>query len=128
MARKSVHAACTATMILLFASTASAQLPSASTRALGMGDNATAAAAGFNAVAWNPALLGLPNNPKASFALLPLRGIAGLGPVELGDIADYSGEFVPNTSRIVSRTLLSTTWSAPVRPRTAALASNTSSS
>lgn len=99
MARKSVHAACTATMMLVFASTASAQLPSASTRALGMGDNATAAAAGFNAVAWNPALLGLPNNPTASFALLPLRGIAGLGPVELGDIADYSGEFVPNSVR-----------------------------
>jgi hypothetical protein len=99
MTRKSIHAALTATTMLIFASTAFAQLPSASTRALGMGDNATAAAAGFNAVAWNPALLGLPNNPKGSFTLLPLRGIAGLGPVELGDIADYSGEFVPNSVR-----------------------------
>src|SRR5207253_3073963 len=99
MTRTSIQAAMSAAVMLVFVSTASAQLPSSSTRALGMGDNATASAVGFNAVAWNPALLGLPNNPKGSFTLLPLRGIAGLGPVKLADIADYSDKFVPASVR-----------------------------
>ncbi|MGQ0563387.1 MAG: hypothetical protein ACT443_16140 [Gemmatimonadota bacterium] len=78
---------------------AAAQLPSASTRALGMGDNYTALARGYAAVSWNPALLGLPGNPGASLALLPVRGIAGLDPVTLGDIADFEGQVVPATVR-----------------------------
>jgi hypothetical protein len=72
-----------------------AQLPSASTPALGMADNYTAQARGYSAVAWNPALLGLPDNPRISLAVLPLRGIAGLDPITLGDISDYDGEFLP---------------------------------
>jgi hypothetical protein len=78
---------------------ASAQLPSASTRALGMGDNYTAVARGFAAVAWNPALLALPGNPASSFAVLPARGIAGFGPVTLADINSYGGQYVPSATR-----------------------------
>lgn len=81
------------------ASAASAQLPSASTRALGMGDNYTAAARGYASVSWNPAALAMPGNPRASLTLLPFRAVAGLDPVTLGDIADYSGEFVPGAVR-----------------------------
>ncbi len=78
---------------------AHAQLPSASTPALGMGDNYTALARGYNAVAWNPAMLGMPDNPRVSLTVLPVRGIAGLDPITLGDIADYQGEFLPVTVR-----------------------------
>ena len=77
------------------ATAAGAQMPSASAPALGLADNYTALARGYATVAWNPALLGLPDNPRTSLALLPIRTIAGLDPVTLGDIADYDGEFLP---------------------------------
>jgi hypothetical protein len=74
---------------------AASQVPSASTPALGLGDNYTAAARGFNAVAWNPAGLGLSGNQAASLTLLTVRGANGFGPVTLGDVADYSDVVVP---------------------------------
>jgi len=74
---------------------ATAQLPSASTAALGLADNYTAAARGYNAIAWNPANLALSGNPGASLAFFPLRAIAGLGPVNLGDLKSWGGKAVP---------------------------------
>ncbi len=76
-----------------------AQLPSASTGALGMADNFTAVARGYAAVSWNPAMLGMAGNPGASLALLPVRGIAGLDPVSLKDLDSYEGRFVPDAVR-----------------------------
>jgi hypothetical protein len=73
---------------------AAAQLPSASAPALGMGDNFTALARGFSAVAWNPALLGMPDTPGFSLAILPVRANAGLDPVTLADVARYDGQFI----------------------------------
>ncbi len=72
-----------------------AQLASASPAALGMADNYTAVARGFDAVAWNPAVLGLRGSRGRSFTLLPARGSTGLGPVPLSDIADYADVLVP---------------------------------
>jgi hypothetical protein len=83
----------------LLSAVASAQQPSASAPALGLGDNYTALARGYAAVAWNPAMLGLPDNPRTSLALLPARTIAGLDPVTLGDVSDYDGEFLPAVVR-----------------------------
>ncbi len=71
-----------------------AQLPSASAPALGMADNYSAIARGFNAVAWNPAMLGMPDNPRFSLGILPVRGAAGIAPVTLGDIAGYESRFL----------------------------------
>ncbi|MGQ0815979.1 MAG: hypothetical protein ACT4O1_16230 [Gemmatimonadota bacterium] len=90
-----IRASVTGVLMLLPAAAAFAQLPSASTRALGMGDNYTALARGYAAVSWNPALLGLPGNPGASLALLPVRGIAGLDPITLKDLKDFEGQVVP---------------------------------
>src|SRR5919199_3719364 len=59
---------------------AAAQLPSASAVALGSGDNYTALARGYNAVAWNPAGLAMPGNPGFSLTILPVRGSGGLRP------------------------------------------------
>ena len=83
-------------MALAFALAAplTAQLPSASTPALGMGDNFTAAARGYHAIVWNPALLGVGGNPSASLALAPIRIVAGLDPVSLSDFKQYEGKVV----------------------------------
>lgn len=73
-----------------------AQLPNASAAALGLGENYTAAARGFAAVSWNPAGLGLPDNPQSSFALMAVRGVTGLDPVGPGDLAEFQGEALPD--------------------------------
>lgn len=75
--------------------TARAQLPSASARALGMGENYSALARGYNAVAWNPAGLGVPDGPGFSMAFPVLQGALGLDPVTLGDLAEHDGEMIP---------------------------------
>src|SRR5687768_2950013 len=80
---------------LLLAAPLHAQLPSASTPGLGMGDNFTAVARGYHAIAWNPALLGLSGNPGASLALAPFRAVAGLDPITLKDFKEFQGELVP---------------------------------
>ena len=77
-----------------------AQLPSASTAALGMGENFTAAGRGYQAIAWNAALLGLPGNPASSLALAPVRIVTGLDPVTMGDIAEFSGRVVSNEAKM----------------------------
>jgi hypothetical protein len=84
---------------LFAAAAAGAQLPSASPAALGMGDNYTAMARGFGAVAWNPANLGLSGNPRFSLALLGLRGSSDLGPISTSDVARYQGLALPNEVR-----------------------------
>ena len=94
--KRSVRAAL---LVVALARPGYAQLPSSSAAALGLGDNYTAVARGYAAVAWNPALLALPDNPRTSLAILPVRTIAGLDPVTLADIAEYGGEFLPATVR-----------------------------
>jgi hypothetical protein len=74
---------------------AMAQLPSASAASLALGDNYTALARGYNAVSWNPAGLGMPENPIFSFAFAG-RGDGGTDPISLGDLKRYSGVQVPN--------------------------------
>ncbi len=81
---------------LALALPASAQLPNGSTAALGMGHNFTAAARGYGAVAWNPALLAASGNSAASMTLLTGLSGVGIGPIGLDDIADYSDTLVPD--------------------------------
>jgi hypothetical protein len=75
---------------------ASAQLVSASAASLALGDNYTALARGFNAVNWNPANLGLPGNPLMSFGFAG-NGAAGMDPISLSDLSQYSGVAIPTT-------------------------------
>lgn len=81
--------------IFAVAPAASAQLVSASAASLALGDNYTALARGYNAVSWNPAGLGMPDNPIFSFAFAG-RGAGGSDPISLGDFKQYGGENVPN--------------------------------
>ncbi len=95
--RRAASAAFVASLVA--ATAAGAQLPSASPAALGMGDNYTAVARGFGAVAWNPANLGLTGNPRFSLAVLGLRGASDLGPVTSADVARYQGVVLPDNVR-----------------------------
>ena len=96
--RAALVAALVAATVLCSAA-AGAQLPSASPAALGMADNYTAMARGFGAVAWNPANLGLPHNPRFTLTLLGLRGAGDLGPITTDDVARYQGIRLPNEVR-----------------------------
>jgi hypothetical protein len=90
--------ACALACALLMAARASAQLPNASGRALGLGENYTAAARGYAALAWNPALLAI-DAPHHSMTLLPVRGVAGLAPITLSDLSDWQGRSLPTSVR-----------------------------
>ncbi len=81
-------------MACAYALPLSAQVPSASAPALAMADNYAAMAKGFNAVAWNPAMLGMPDRPRFSIGLLPVRGGVGIGPITMGDVAEYQSRFL----------------------------------
>lgn len=85
--------------VALAAMPLAAQLPSASPAALAMGDNYTAMARGFAAVSWNPANLGLASNPTFSLTIFGIRAASDLGPITLGDIAQYGGETLPDDAK-----------------------------
>ncbi len=76
---------------------ASAQLPQASSAALGLGFNTTASARGFGAVANNPALLARSGAPAFSLALPAVAVETGLGPIRLRDLAEWEGSLVPTS-------------------------------
>ncbi|HKJ92510.1 MAG TPA: hypothetical protein VJ957_05035, partial [Longimicrobiales bacterium] len=87
------------TALLAMAAPAAAQLGNPSPVSLGMGDNYTALARGLNAPFWNPAGLGMPDNPGFSFAILPLRLGADLSPISTSDLAKYQDTFIPKAVR-----------------------------
>lgn len=74
---------------VLGASALSAQLPSASVAAYGMGGNFTAIARGYEAVRWNPANLWMPGRPWFSLGVAVLGGNIGLEPVDITTIHGY---------------------------------------
>lgn len=84
---------------LLVPGAVTAQVANPLAQATGMGENYTATARGLGAPAWNPAGLGMPDNPRMSFAVLPLVLTAGLSPVTPGDLADYEGQLIPESVR-----------------------------
>jgi hypothetical protein len=85
--------------LLVGAGAAVAQTPNASAAATGLGGAFTARARGYDAVAWNPANLGLRDNPDFSLAILAFHGSSGLDPISLSDFAPYSGKQLPATQR-----------------------------
>ena len=74
----------------------SAQLPNVSTAAFGMGGNYTAVARGYNALAWNPAMLGMSGNPGFSLGLMSAGGTSGLDPIDLSAFKPYDGQVIPD--------------------------------
>lgn len=86
---------CRSALLLVVAASVTQAQGNASAAATAMGDNYTALARNFNAVAWNPANLGLPGNSRFSIAFSP-QVAGGTGPITLKDLNDYSGVVVPD--------------------------------
>jgi hypothetical protein len=68
------------------------QLPRASARALGMLQSQTAAARGYEAIAANPALLGLPGRPGFSLNLIQVSAQEWSNAFDAGDVFTYEGD------------------------------------
>jgi len=79
---------------------AGAQQLNTSAAAAGVGGNFIARARGYDAVAWNPANLGLPGNPGFSITILPVTASFTLDPITLADIKSVQDQKAPN---VVSR-------------------------
>lgn len=94
-ARRGVAIAVAAFALAAASTTAGAQLPNTSPAAAGMGGNYTAAARGFEAISWNPALLGLPGRSGFSLGLMPIDLTSGLDPIDLKTLKQYEGQYVP---------------------------------
>ena len=75
-----------------------AQQPNASAAAYGMAGNFMGMATGYNAVAWNPAMLGM-NSPAFSLNLVSGGFTSGLDPVKLKDISDFGGKVIPAATK-----------------------------
>lgn len=86
--------------VIAFASPAEAQLPSASAAAFAMGGNFTAMARGYEAVAWNPANLGMPGRPLVSIGLGIAGGVGGLAPIDFTMLHNFSGRVVDSATRV----------------------------
>ncbi|MDB4898471.1 MAG: hypothetical protein JWN53_279 [Gemmatimonadetes bacterium] len=78
---------------------AHAQQPNASPAAFGMAGNYTAAAQGYEAIAWNPAMLSMPDNTFFSLTIAAVGGHTGLDPVTLGDIKSVGGQVIPDATK-----------------------------
>ena len=80
------------------ASHGGAQLTNASASTLALAGNQTASVRGFGAISVNPAGLAMPGS-GFSLALLPVRGVAGLSPVTLWELAEFQGVLVPASTK-----------------------------
>ena len=67
-----------------------AQIAGNSARASGMGNAYTALARGWEAIAWNPAMLGTPHQPGISIGLPQMTGEVGNNAFTVGDIRKYA--------------------------------------
>jgi hypothetical protein len=83
----------------VLAASVGAQQPNASAAASGLAGNFTAMARGYDAVAWNPAMLGMPGNPGFSMSILPFGVAATLDPVNVKDFKDFQGKTVPTATK-----------------------------
>jgi hypothetical protein len=80
-------------------SAAHAQLGAASAAALGRGDVRTPIARGFDAIAANPAGLGMPGSGRFTLALLPALGGQGAGPVTMRDVQRFEGKVIDDATK-----------------------------
>jgi len=82
----------------------SAQLPDPSTRALGMGDAYTSLARGYEAVAWNPAMLAAWGRPFLTIGLPHVNVEFGSNAYGFSDVRKYANSYLTDADK---QTLLS---------------------
>lgn len=75
-----------------------AQQPNVSAAAFGMSGNFMGLATGSDAVAWNPAMLGM-NSPAFSLNVFSGGAMTGFNPVKLTDITDFGGKVIPAATK-----------------------------
>ena len=75
-----------------------AQQPNASAAAFSMAGSFMGLASGSDAVAWNPAMLGM-NSPIFTLNLFSAGGMTGLDPVKFTDITDFGGQVIPAATK-----------------------------
>src|SRR4051812_23878031 len=85
--------------LAVVAQAAAAQIPNSSTRAVGMGGGYTASAKGYEAIAWNPALLGMPGHPKFSLNLLQFGVKLNSNAYGYSDWKKYHGQFLTKADK-----------------------------
>src|SRR5438552_7669083 len=78
---------------------ANAQLPNSSAAAFGMAGNFTAIARGYEAVAWNPANLAMPERPFISVGALIQGGSLGMDPIDFKMLHEFSGKLIPDSTK-----------------------------
>lgn len=91
---------CVAILLVGATASAGAQLPNASAAAFGMAGNFTALAKGYEAVAWNAANLAMPGRPGFSLGLGIAGGNAGLDPVDVSALNEFSGLTIDFDTRV----------------------------
>ncbi len=84
---------------LLVPALLSAQLPDPSTRALGMGDAYTSLARGYEAVAWNPAMLAATGRPSFTIGLPHVNVEFGSNAFGLSDVRKYANTYLTTADK-----------------------------
>lgn len=100
MSKRIIILAALAILGTLGATPLQAQLPDASGAALGLGDNFTVLARGRNAVAWNPAGLGMPDNPGFSLSIAPIRAVGAIDPIGPRDLSLVGGRSLTHAEKV----------------------------
>ena len=84
---------------LLLPALLQAQLPDPSTRAMGMGDAYTSLARGYEAVAWNPAMLGAVGRPGFTIGLPHVNFEFGSNTYGLSDVRKYANTYLSDADK-----------------------------
>jgi hypothetical protein len=84
---------------LLVPATLAAQLPDPSTRALGMGEAYTSLARGYEAVAWNPAMLATEGRPGFTIGLPHLNVELGSNTYGFSDFRKYANSYLTDADK-----------------------------
>jgi hypothetical protein len=88
-----------------------AQLPDPSTRALGMGDAYTSLARGYEAVAWNPAMLAALGRPGFTLDLPHVNLEFGSNAFGLSDVRKYANTYLTDADKAALLSKIDTTLS-----------------
>lgn len=97
--RGMVLRAAMAALVLTIPAAVDAQVGNPLPQSVGMAGNYTAIARGFGAVSWNPAGLGMPDNPALSLSFLPWTAVAGLDPITPAHFAEFDGQIIPESAK-----------------------------
>ncbi len=94
---------------LLLPALLQAQLPDPSTRALGMGGAYTSLARGYEAVAWNPAMLAAVGRPGFTIGLPQVNFEFGSNTYGLSDVRKYANTFLSDSDKATLLAKIDTT-------------------